>query len=338
MLDDLSALSAAEIDALPFGYIALAPDGTIRKYNRYEADLARKDPQEVLGRNFFQEVAPCTQVQGFEGRFRDFASGAVPDPTLAFDFDFRFRHGTQKVRIGLVRSPLGSEVIVTVNRVRSLDLPLSPELRPETSRGRIADAAGLPVTVAGEDFWLALSALWRHAPPVQRREALQRLGREWGLRHALRVERVLQRQHSQTLREAELQMALESLSGSLGVLGLGRFDVDLGHRRRGLLVVHHHHSPFLALFNDLGAQEEPCCDPLAGLHAGFFTHLSGRPLTGVEVACGRTPESGLCRFVIGTESRLERLLSPEAGSADAAFLAALRTPATAPKALEPVPS
>ena len=63
MKDDLSRLSPSEIDALPFGYIALAPDGTIRKYNRYEADLARRDPQDVLGRNFFTEVAPCTQVR-----------------------------------------------------------------------------------------------------------------------------------------------------------------------------------------------------------------------------------------------------------------------------------
>ena len=98
MRDDLSALSAAEIDALPFGYIALAPDGTIRKYNRYEADLARKDPQEVLGRNFFREVAPCTQVQEFEGRFRQLAGGETPEPALSFDFEFRFRHGSQRVR------------------------------------------------------------------------------------------------------------------------------------------------------------------------------------------------------------------------------------------------
>ena len=106
MHDDLSKLTAAEIDALPFGYIALAPDGTIRKYNRYEADLARKNPREVLGRSFFREVAPCTQVQEFEGRFRDFANGVTAEPSLFFEFEFGFRHGRQNVRIGLVRSPL----------------------------------------------------------------------------------------------------------------------------------------------------------------------------------------------------------------------------------------
>lgn len=320
MLDDLSNLTPVEIDSLPFGYIALAPDGAIRKYNRFEADLARKDPQEVLGRNFFREVAPCTQVQEFEGRFRDFASGTSPEPALAFDFEFRFRHGTQAVRIGLVRSPLAQEVIVTVNRRRRLDLPLSAGVQADAAAGRLDDTAGLRVAVANEDFWRALESVWRHAPAGQRREALHRLGRDWGLRHALRVERLVQRLHGVTLREAELQVALECLSGSLGPLGLGRFDVLFQHRQRGLLVIDHQGSPFPEL---LGADREGgCCDLLAGLHAGFLTHLSGRLLSGAELCCGRSAGEP-CRFTVGTEARLQRLVRPAVESADAALLTAL---------------
>ena len=310
--DDLSALSAAEIDALPFGYIALSPDGTIRKYNRYEADLARKNPQEVLGRNFFREVAPCTQVREFEGRFQELASGATAEPAVSFDFEFQFRHGRQGVRIGFVRSPLDREIIVTINRVKRLELALSAGLTPHPTSGTLADAAGLPVTVAGEDFWRSLYDLWRHAPVERRREALHRLGREWGLQHARRVERLVQRQHGVTLREAELQMALECLSGSLAPLGLGRFDVDFALRQKGLLRIGHHGSPFARL---LGDREGPCCDPLAGLHAGFLSHLSGRQLAGVEVHCGRAAGEP-CQFLVGTESRLEKLRAlPRAGEA-----------------------
>jgi photoactive yellow protein len=320
MRDDLSALTAAEIDSLPFGYIALAPDGTIRKYNRYEADLARRDPQEVLGRNFFREVAPCTQVRDFEGRFREFAAGAIDEPLLTFDFEFAFRHGTQAVRIGLVRSPLAQEVIVTVNRRRKLDLPLSPGVLADAATGRLEDSAGLPVAVVNEDFWRTLDALWRHAPEGQRREALHRLGREWGLRHALRVERVVQRTHGVTLREAELQIALECLSGSLGVLGLGRFDVLFQYRQRGLLVIDHQDSPFTTLLAE--EREGERCDLLAGLHAGFLTHLSGRLLSGTELRCGRAAGEP-CRFAVGTEARLQRLLRPAAESSDATLLTAL---------------
>lgn len=312
--DDLSALSAAEIDALPFGYIALSPDGTIRKYNRYEADLARKDPQQVLGRNFFRDVAPCTQVKEFEGRFRELANGETPEPSLSFDFDFQFRHGRQAVRIGFIRSPLESEIIVTVNRVRKLDLPLSAALTAGHAQGTLADAAGLPVTVAGEDFWRSLYDLWRHAPAARRREALHRLGHEWGLLHARRVERLVQRQHGVTLREAELQMALECLSGSLSILGLGRFDVDFSLRQKGLLRIDHSDSPLARMLSD---HEEPCCDPIAGMHAGFLTHLSGRQLAAVEVRCGRAPGEP-CQFLVGTETRLEKLLRPAEGADPAA--------------------
>jgi photoactive yellow protein len=322
MHDDLSALSASDIDALPFGYIALAPDGTIRKYNRFEADLARKDPGEVLGRSFFRDVAPCTQVREFEGRFRDLVSGALAAPTLTFDFEFRFRHGSQKVRIGFIRSPLEQEVIVTVNRLRSLALALSSELRPDPARGALHDTAGLRVALTNEDFWRSLDDLWRHAPNApneQRHDALHRAGRAWGLQHALRVERLVQREHGVTLREAELQLALECLSGSLGALGLGRFDVAFEHRRRGLLVVDHHASPFAEM---LAGREGMRCDLLAGLHAGFLSHLSGRPLVGVELRCAQAPGEA-CRFAVGIESRLERLLHSAGGSSDAELLAAL---------------
>lgn len=319
MIDNLSNLSAAEIDSLPFGYIALAPDGTIRKYNRYEADLARKDPQEVLGKNFFREVAPCTQVREFEGRFQEFVAGETDGPTLFFDFEFTFRHGTQKVRIGFVRSPLQQEVIVTVNRVRDQRLAMSAENRPDVTRGLIFDATDRPVVVAGADFFSALESLTTGHPEAQQREMLHRLGKEWGLQHALRVESFVQREHGQTLREVELQVALESLSGSLGTLGLGRFDVQLGYRSRGVLVIIHQDSPFEILFADRDGQRN---ELLAGLHAGFLSYLSGRSLVGREL--GRPLSPGLpCRFVVGTETRLKRLFEPVEGSPDAELLSAL---------------
>ena len=313
MNDDLSRLSAAEIDSLPFGYIALAPDGTIRKYNRYEADLARRDPQEVLGKNFFRDVAPCTQVKEFEGRFRDFVDGTLVAPTLAFDFEFTFQHGTQKVRIAFVRSPLEKEVIVTVNRVRDLKLALQPKIEHDPTRGLFLDAESRPVVVAGIDFWASLHGLFAGRPAAERRSALHQLGKAWGERHALRIESFVQREHAMTLREVELQLALESLSGSMGSMGLGTFDVDLRFRSRGLLVVRHHSSPFAALLSDEDGKR--CAIP-AGIFAGFLSYLSGRDLRAREMDCSRLIAHP-CRFAVCTERRLEGFFQPVAGSGDA---------------------
>lgn len=318
-MTDLSRLTPAEIDALPFGYIGLAPDGTIRKYNRYEADLARTDPQKVLGRDFFKDVAPCTQVKEFEGRFRDFAAGRTAEPTLAFEFEFRFRHGSQHVRIGLVRSPLPDEIIVTVNRVRDLSLPLSAQIVPDPVRGLLADASGRPVAAVSDDFWQALDVTLGGRGASLREETLQRLGLEWGLRHALRVEALVQRQERRALRETELFAAFHYLSGSLAAIGLGHFEVDLALRRRGVLLVTHHDSPAARATGEPG---ETACALLAGLHAGLLSHLSGRRLAAREITCGAVPPEP-CRFVVATEARLARLFDPAEGSPDADLLLAL---------------
>ena len=317
-MTDLSRLSVAEIDSLPFGFIGLAPDGTIRKYNRYEADLAGTDPKAVLGLNFFRDVAPCTQVKEFEGRFHEFVAGAG-EPTLSFDFVFDFRHGVQKVRIGFVRSPMAGEVIVTVNRVRDLALPLSAKIDHDPLRNLLLDSAGHPVVTVGDDFWRALSDGMGGSGTAIHDETLHRVGVEWGLRHALRVEALVQRELRQALREVELQVALQYLSGSLGVMGLGNLQVDLQYRRRGLLVTSHADNPVARAAGDEGRL---ACALIAGLHAGLLSHLSGRRLAGREITCGRGA-SEPCRFVVATETRLERVLSPVEGSSDSDLLVAL---------------
>ncbi|MDP2877664.1 MAG: EAL domain-containing protein, partial [Holophaga sp.] len=69
MLNIVDSLEERSLDALPFGAIQLASDGTILQYNRYEEDLARRKASDVIGKNFFTQVAPCTDVREFAGRF-----------------------------------------------------------------------------------------------------------------------------------------------------------------------------------------------------------------------------------------------------------------------------
>ena len=87
--------SEAELDELPFGIICLDEEGTILRYNLAEARLARLDRNQVVGKNFFARVAPCTAGPGFEGRFREFARASGGQDVLRFDylFDFKFGEG-----------------------------------------------------------------------------------------------------------------------------------------------------------------------------------------------------------------------------------------------------
>ena len=96
----LLSLSPQEVDALPFGLITLDPDGVVTGYNKTESSLSGLDPRRVVGRNFFDEVAPCTRVKEFAGLYREMvASGRTH--SWEFNFLFRFARGEKRVHIRL---------------------------------------------------------------------------------------------------------------------------------------------------------------------------------------------------------------------------------------------
>jgi photoactive yellow protein len=70
-VERIEGLSESALDRLPFGAIRLDKDGTILRYNQTEADLVGRKKENVIGKNFFTDVAPCTNVQEFAGQFRE---------------------------------------------------------------------------------------------------------------------------------------------------------------------------------------------------------------------------------------------------------------------------
>lgn len=108
-------LTDEELDALPMGVIQLDAAGKILKYNETEGALARRSPAEVLGRDFFAEVAPCTRVQEFHGRFME----GVQRRALSTTFQYRFRFADDRVKdvtITLAYRPQTETVWVFVER------------------------------------------------------------------------------------------------------------------------------------------------------------------------------------------------------------------------------
>jgi photoactive yellow protein len=87
---DLSRMTEEELDALPFGAIKLSPRGTVISYNATEGRLTGRTRERVLGRNFFIDVAPCTDVQEFRGRFVELAKESEMSIFHEFSFEFPF--------------------------------------------------------------------------------------------------------------------------------------------------------------------------------------------------------------------------------------------------------
>jgi PAS domain-containing protein len=63
VLERADVLAESELDTLPVGMIQLDPSGKVLKFNQTESDLVRVKKAEVLGKSFFDEVAPCTRCR-----------------------------------------------------------------------------------------------------------------------------------------------------------------------------------------------------------------------------------------------------------------------------------
>ncbi len=108
----IDSLPESDFNALPFGAIKLDADGRILKYNLYESKLAERDAKEVIGQNFFTEVAPCTNVQEFAGRYRQ---GIVEGKlNTTFPYRFLFPNRVVSVEITLILNPDGKSAWVFV--------------------------------------------------------------------------------------------------------------------------------------------------------------------------------------------------------------------------------
>lgn len=88
-LHALVEMSPEELDVLPVGAIRLGRDGTVLGYNQAESRLSGLLPERVLGRNFFTEIAPCTNVREFAGEFHEGIRRGELYAVFPFLFNFR---------------------------------------------------------------------------------------------------------------------------------------------------------------------------------------------------------------------------------------------------------
>ena len=128
----LSHLSLTEIDALPFGVIHVDMTGKVLAYNQTEASLAGRDSDQVRGRNFFRDIAPCTRHPGFLGRFLEIRDGR----RRMASFDYVFDHGmnARKVHIEMERSKTSRTIWIGLTWLGAAQEADVAAIRPEIDR------------------------------------------------------------------------------------------------------------------------------------------------------------------------------------------------------------
>lgn len=116
-VENLLQLGPAQYDKLPFGFITVDPDGNILRFNAFETAYSGLREEDVLGRNFFHDIAPCTSVREFEGRFRGMIHDGE-DGVARFRYVFRFDGGERLVQVSMTFIASESRGIIIV---RDLD-------------------------------------------------------------------------------------------------------------------------------------------------------------------------------------------------------------------------
>jgi photoactive yellow protein len=111
----LAKMDDAQLDKLAFGAVELDATGRIVKYNAVEAAITGRDPRAVVGKNFFTEVAPCTNRPEFKGVFDAGVRGG--DLNTMFEYVFDHQMKPTKVKIHMKRAISGATFWIFVKRV-----------------------------------------------------------------------------------------------------------------------------------------------------------------------------------------------------------------------------
>lgn len=110
VLAKLDSATRADLDKLPFGAVKVTDAGVIQEYNRYESQLAGVLPTAAIAKNFFTQLAPCTNNAVFYGNFKK--GVAAKAYNLMFVYTFSYNMRPTPVRVHMHRTPKGSNWIL----------------------------------------------------------------------------------------------------------------------------------------------------------------------------------------------------------------------------------
>ena len=110
-ITELDQASTDERDAASFGIIGFGSDKVVDRYNATESRMAGLSPEKVVGKHFFDVVAPCMNNFMVAQRFDDELS---LDEVIDYVLTLRMRPTPVKMR--LLKSPTLDRRYILVQR------------------------------------------------------------------------------------------------------------------------------------------------------------------------------------------------------------------------------
>ena len=111
----MATLTPGQIDSLAFGALQLDRHGKILAFTQAESSITGRRKEAVIGRNFFDEVAPCCNKPGFRGVFD--AGVTAGNLNAMFDYTFDYVMTPTKVKIHMKTAVIGETYWVFVKRL-----------------------------------------------------------------------------------------------------------------------------------------------------------------------------------------------------------------------------
>ena len=99
VIDRLDQLTRTQADAQAFGVVQVTDEGVVKLYNRWESELAGVAVSAAEGRNFFSQVAPCTNNRLVFGKFKDGVQKGALDAEFNYTFTYKMRPTNVALRL-----------------------------------------------------------------------------------------------------------------------------------------------------------------------------------------------------------------------------------------------
>ncbi len=125
-------------------------------------------------------------------------------------------------------------------------------------------------------------------------------GRKWGVLFGKRFDKEMSEYYGQPLRDFQMSMFNACLVEAFSHNGFGKLTLDWSQQHQGLILIELREAIMASLVKQA---ERPADAMVAGILGGFFSHITGEDLDGVQTAC---PMRGgdTSRFIVGLKERL----------------------------------
>ncbi|HJL43122.1 MAG TPA: hypothetical protein RMG48_17585 [Myxococcales bacterium LLY-WYZ-16_1] len=99
MKGQLPSLSEAVADGQDYGIVKVDDEGVIQMYNKWESEMADVPKDQAVGKNFFTQVAPCTNNRLVFGKFKKGVEAGSMDHSFKYTFTYRMKPTNVKIQL-----------------------------------------------------------------------------------------------------------------------------------------------------------------------------------------------------------------------------------------------